>query len=66
MNQQNNIWEQLEAHMHDQLGIYGLEMMDAFLDLKEQAEDKGMCPMDTPQRQDQFEQMHGQAHAPGR
>ena len=54
-----NIWEQLETHMHDNLGIYGLEMMDAFLKLKEQAEDCGMCPEDTPERQDQLENLYG-------
>jgi len=65
MDQDNNIWEQLETHMHDNLGTYGLKMMDAFLDLKEQAEDCGMCPPDTPERQQRFEQQHGEAHAPG-
>ena len=65
MDQHNNIWEQLETHMHDNLGTYGLKMMDAFLDLKEQAEDCGMCPADTPERQQRFEQMNGAAHAPG-
>jgi len=45
--------------MHDNLGTYGLKMMDAFLDLKEQAEDCGMCPPDTPERQQRFEQQHG-------
>jgi hypothetical protein len=64
MNQDNNIWEQLETHMHDNLGIYGLEMLSVFVDLKERAEDCGMCPADTEERQEQFEQMHGQAHAP--
>ena len=59
MNQDNNIWEQLETHMHENLGTYGLEMMDRFLDLKEQAEDCGMCPPDTPERQERFEDMHG-------
>jgi hypothetical protein len=59
MDETNNIWEQLETHMHDNLGTYGLKMMDAFLELKEQAEDCGMCPADTPERQEQFEQMHG-------
>jgi hypothetical protein len=54
MNQQNNPWEQLEAHMQQNLGKYGLEMMDAFLNLKEQAEDRGMCPEDTDVRQDQL------------
>ena len=65
MDQDNNIWEQLETHMHEYLGIYGLEMLDAFVDLKEKAEDCGMCPPDTPERQERFEQMHGEAHAPG-
>ena len=51
--------------MHEYLGIYGLEMLHAFLDLKEQAEDCGMCPPDTPERQEQFEQLHGEAHVPG-
>jgi len=59
-----NVWEQLETHMHDNLGIYGLQMMDRFLDLKEQAEDCKMCPPDTPERQEQFEQQHGLAYAP--
>tara|TARA_B100001093_G_C26640422_1_gene932931 strand:+ start:58 stop:237 length:180 start_codon:yes stop_codon:yes gene_type:complete len=59
MDQQNNLWEQLEAHMHHNLGRYGLEMMDRLLDLKEQAEDRGMCPPDTEERQEQFEQTHG-------
>ena len=59
MNQDNNIWEQLETHMHDNLGTYGLEMMDRFLDLKEQAEDCGMCPPDTAERQEQLEQNYG-------
>lgn len=59
-----NIWEQFETHMHEYLGIYGLEMLNAFLDLKEKAEDCGMCPPDTPERQERFEQMHGEAHAP--
>lgn len=49
----------METHMHENLGRYGLKMMDAFLELKEQAEDRGMCPADTPERQEQFEQMHG-------
>ena len=59
MDETNNLWEQLETHMHDNLGIYGLQMMDQFLDLKEQAEDRHMCPADTPERQEQFEQQHG-------
>ena len=65
MDQDSNIWEQMETHMHEYLGIYGLKMLSAFLDLKEQAEDCGMCPPDTEERQQQFEQMHGEAHAPG-
>jgi len=52
-----NIWEQLETHMHQNLGIYGLKMMDKFLELKEQAEDCNMCPPDTPERQDQLENL---------
>ena len=59
MDQDNNIWEQLETHMHENLGIYGLEMMDEFINLKEKAEDCGMCPPDTPERHERWEQMHG-------
>ncbi len=59
MDQENNIWELLETHMHENLGVYGLQMMDEFINLKEKAEDCGMCPPDTPERQEQFEQMHG-------
>ena len=59
MDQDNNIWEQLETHMHEYLGIYGLKMMSDFIDLKEQAEDCGMCPPDTPERHERWEQMHG-------
>ena len=58
MNQDNNIWEQLETHMHEYLGIYGLEMLSALVDLKEQAEDRGMCPPDTPERQEQLENLY--------
>ena len=65
MDQDENIWEQLETHMHEYLGIYGLNMLNVFLDLKEQAEDCGMCPPDSEERQERFEQMHGEAHAPG-
>ena len=65
MDEENNIWEQMETHMHENLGTYGLEMMNIFLHLKEQAEDCGMCPEDTPERQERFEQMNGLAHAPG-
>ena len=59
MDQEDNIWEQMETHMHENLGIYGLEMLSAFLDLKEKAEDCNMCPADTPERQEKFEYMHG-------
>ena len=59
MDEKNNIWEQMETHIHNRLGIYGLEMMDAFLELKEQAEDRGMCPADTPERHERDEQLHG-------
>ena len=48
----------METHMHDNLGTYGLEMMNIFLHLKELAEDRGMCPADTPERQDQLEQRY--------
>ena len=54
-----NIWEQLEIHMRENLGTYGLKMMDTFLELKEQAEDCNMCPPDTPERQDQLENLYG-------
>lgn len=50
-----NIWEQLEIHIHENLGTYGLEMMDRFLDIKEIAEEIGLCPADTAERQDRFE-----------
>mgnify|MGYP003686035717 CR=1 FL=1 len=62
---EKNIWEQLEEHINDNLGTYGLELMDRFLHLKEDAEDLGMCPEDTEERQEQLEQMHGEAHVPG-
>ena len=65
MDQENNIWEQMETHMNQNLGTYGLEMMNTFLHLKDLAEDCGMCPPDTPERQERFEQMHGEAHRPG-
>ena len=54
-----NIWEALETHMHLNLGIYGLTMMNEFLDLKEQAEDCKMCPADTEQRQQMFADYNG-------
>lgn len=59
MDQDNNIWEQLETHIHEYLGIYGLEMLSEFIDLKEKAEDCGMCPPDTPERHERWEEMHG-------
>lgn len=49
----------LETHMHENLGTYGLEMMNEFINLKEKAEDRGMCPPDTPERHERWEQMHG-------
>ena len=54
-----NIWEALETHMHLNLGTYGLEMFNIFLHLKESAEDCGMCPPDTPERQQVFEDYNG-------
>lgn len=65
MDDENNIWEQMETHMQQNLGRYGLEMFNIFLHLKECAEDCGMCPPDTPERQERFEQMNGEAHVPG-
>ena len=55
-----NIWEQLEEHIHNNLGYYGLTFMDKFLDLKEQAEDLGLCPPDTPERQNKFIEQYGE------
>ena len=46
--------------MQDNLGTYGLEMFNIFLHLKESAEDRGMCPPDTPERQERFDEQHGQ------
>ena len=54
-----NIWEALETHMHLNLGIYGLDMMNIFLHLKESAEDCKMCPPDTEQRQQTFADYNG-------
>ena len=56
---EKNLWEQLEEHIQDNLGTYGLHALSVFLDLKELAEDRGMCPPDTEERQERFEQMHG-------
>ena len=57
--EEKNLWEQLETHMHENLGTYGLHALSVFLDLKELAEDRGMCPPDTPERHERWEQMHG-------
>lgn len=54
-----NIWEALETHMHLNLGRYGLDMMNIFLHLKESAEDCGMCPPDTEERQQVFADYNG-------
>lgn len=54
-----NIWEQLEEHIQDNLGYYGLEFQDKFLELKEGAEDLGLCPPDTPERHDKFAEQNG-------
>ncbi len=54
-----NIWEAMETHMQLNLGTYGLEMFNIFLHLKESAEDCGMCPPDTPERQQVFEDYNG-------
>jgi hypothetical protein len=53
------IWERMEQHINDNLGYYGLEFMDKFLDLKESAEDIYLCPPDTPERQDKFAEQNG-------
>ena len=54
-----NIWEQLEEHIQDNLGYYGLKFQDRFLELKEHAEDLGLCPPDTPERHDKFAEQNG-------
>lgn len=43
------IWEHMEQHINNNLGHYGLEFMDKFLELKETAEDIYLCPPDTPE-----------------
>ena len=53
------IWEHMEQHIHNNLGHYGLEFMDKFLELKEIAEDIYLCPPDTPERQDKFVEQNG-------
>ena len=54
-----NIWELLELHIQDNLGYYGLEFLDKFLELKAQAEALGLCPPDTPERQNKFAEQNG-------
>ncbi len=54
-----NGWEQMEEHIHNNLGLFGLEFLDRFLEVKERAEDLGLCPPDTPERQDKFEEQNG-------
>lgn len=58
-DKQMNVWEALETHMHLNLGVYGLQMMNQFLDLKELAEDCNMCPADTEERQQVFQDYNG-------
>jgi len=58
MNNENE-FEQMEQHIHNNLGLYGLEFMDKFLEVKELAEELGLCPPDTPERQEQFKQQNG-------
>jgi hypothetical protein len=53
---EQNIWERMEKNINDNLGYYGLEFMDRFLDLKEIAEDLNLCPADTYERQTQLEE----------
>ena len=60
-----NEWEQMEEHIHNNLGLYGLTFLERFLEVKETAEDLGLCPPDTPERHDRFDEMHGEAHVPG-
>ena len=54
-----NVWEQLEQHIQDNLGYYGLNFQDKFLELKEIAEDLKLCPPDTPERQNKFAEQNG-------
>ena len=54
-----NIWESMEQHINNNLGLYGLEFLDKFLDMKEHAEDLGLCPPDTPERQNKFAEQNG-------
>ena len=41
-----NVWELMKDHIENHLGYYGLEFQDKFLDMKEQAEDLGLCPQE--------------------
>ena len=54
-----NVWEQLELHIVENLGLYGLQFQDKFLELKEGAEDLKLCPADTPERHDRLAETHG-------
>ena len=57
--EEKNEWEQMEEHINENLGLYGLDFMDKFLEVKEYAEDLGLCPADTPERHEKFEQLNG-------
>ena len=54
-----NVWEQLEQHIQDNLGYYGLKFQDKFLELKDIAEDLKLCPPDTLERQNKFAEQNG-------
>ena len=54
-----NEWEQMEEHIHNNLGWYGLDFLSTFLEVKEYAEDLGLCPPDTPERQEKLEELYG-------
>ncbi len=58
-DKQMNVWEALETQMHLNWGIYGLEMKNKFWHLKESAEDCDMCPADTEERQQVFQDYNG-------
>ena len=60
-----NVWEQLEEHIQDNLGYYGLKFQDRFLELKEIAEDLKLCPPDSPERHEMNDFMHDIANPPG-
>jgi len=59
MNQENNEWEQMEEHIHRNLGLYGLTFQDKFLEVKELAEEMGLCPPDSEERQSRLEELYG-------